>query len=119
MSRGVIPSTVGIALLAAAVCGAQGADAERREPPAGADVQFSSSPPGARSMGMGSTFVGLADDATAAEANPAGLVILKKPEVSVHFRHPRFDVVYEDSILRMADRDRFVDIDTSPTFSSP
>jgi hypothetical protein len=36
--------------------------------------QFSFSNPGARSMGLGGAFVALADDATAAFANPAGLV---------------------------------------------
>ena len=45
-------------------------------------LQFSFSDPGARSMGFGGAFVGLADDATAAIANPAGLAQLIKPEVS-------------------------------------
>lgn len=43
--------------------------------------------PGARSTAMGGAFIGLADDATAAEANPAGLVILTRPEVSFEYRH--------------------------------
>ena len=38
-----------------------------------AGVQFSFAPPGARSMALGGAFLGLADDATAAYANPAGL----------------------------------------------
>jgi hypothetical protein len=46
-------------------------------------VQFSFSNPGARSLGFGGAFVALADDATAAFANPAGLVQLSRPEVSV------------------------------------
>jgi len=33
-------------------------------------TQFNFSPPGARSLGMGSSFIGLADDATASESNP-------------------------------------------------
>ena len=37
-------------------------------------LEFSFSNPGARSMGFGGAFVALADDATAAFANPAGLV---------------------------------------------
>ena len=49
-------------------------------------VQFSFSDPGARSMGFGGAFVALADDATAAFANPAGLVQLLRPEVSVEGR---------------------------------
>lgn len=49
-------------------------------------VQFSFSDPGARSMGFGGAFVALADDATAAFANPAGLTQLLKPEISVEAR---------------------------------
>jgi len=49
-------------------------------------LQFSFSDPGARSMGFGGAFVALADDATAAFANPAGLVQLLKPEVSIEGR---------------------------------
>ncbi|MCP4205237.1 MAG: hypothetical protein GY769_25280 [bacterium] len=49
-------------------------------------LQFSFSDPGARSMGFGGAFVALADDATAAFANPAGLVQLVKPEVSIEGR---------------------------------
>lgn len=49
-------------------------------------LRFSFSDPGARSMGFGGAFVALADDATAALANPAGLVQLARPEVSVEGR---------------------------------
>ena len=48
-----------------------------------AAFQFSFPNPGARSMGLGGAFVALADDATAALANPAGLVQLAAPEVSI------------------------------------
>jgi hypothetical protein len=54
---------------------------------AAAPLQFSLSDPGARSMGFGGAFVALADDATAALANPAGLVQLLRPEVSIEARH--------------------------------
>jgi len=37
---------------------------------------------GARAMGMGGAFIAVADDATAASWNPAGLVQLERPEVS-------------------------------------
>ncbi|MBF0406576.1 MAG: PorV/PorQ family protein [Candidatus Riflebacteria bacterium] len=37
---------------------------------------------GARALGMGSAFVGVANDATAAFWNPAGLALLEKPEAS-------------------------------------
>jgi long-chain fatty acid transport protein len=55
------------------------------------NFQFSFVNPGARSGAMGGAFIGLADDATAAEANPAGLVILTKPEVSFEYRNTEFD----------------------------
>jgi long-chain fatty acid transport protein len=47
---------------------------------------FSFSNPGARSLGFGGAFAALADDATAAYANPAGLVQLADPEVSAEGR---------------------------------
>ncbi|HEX7706601.1 MAG TPA: hypothetical protein VF701_09105 [Thermoanaerobaculia bacterium] len=50
-------------------------------------LQFNFGNPGARSLGMGGAFLGLADDASAAEANPAGLTILRKPEVSLEVRN--------------------------------
>src|SRR5581483_5452915 len=50
-------------------------------------LQFNFGNPGARSLGMGGAFLGLADDASAAEANPAGLTILRKPEVSLELRN--------------------------------
>lgn len=55
------------------------------------NFQFSFVNPGARSGAMGGAFIGLADDATAAEANPAGLTILTKPEVSFEYRYSEFD----------------------------
>lgn len=48
--------------------------------------EFSFSNPGARSMGLGGAFAALADDATAAFANPAGLVQLIEPEFSIEGR---------------------------------
>ena len=50
-------------------------------------LQLSFSDPGARSMGFGGAFVALADDATAAFANPAGLVQLVRPEISIETRN--------------------------------
>lgn len=41
---------------------------------------------GARSLGMSGTFVGIADDATAASWNPAGLISLERPEISAVYR---------------------------------
>jgi len=52
----------------------------------GLPVEFGSSlnpvGSGARAMGMGGAFISVADDATAASWNPAGLIQLEKPEVS-------------------------------------
>lgn len=50
-------------------------------------LQFNFANPGARSLGMGGAFLGLADDASAVEANPAGLTILRKPEISLELRN--------------------------------
>ena len=55
-------------------------------------VPFNFGPPGARALSMGATFIAIADDATASEANPAGLTILSRPEVSVHVRDSSFGV---------------------------
>jgi long-chain fatty acid transport protein len=54
-------------------------------------VQFDFLDPGARSLALGSAFVGLADDATAAAANPAGLIQLVRPEISVEGRFRGLD----------------------------
>jgi hypothetical protein len=56
--------------------------------------QFSFSNPGARSLGLGGAFVALADDATAAFANPAGLVQLIVPEVSLEGRFWSYSTAY-------------------------
>lgn len=49
-------------------------------------TQFNFSTPGARSLGLGGAFLALADDATAAYANPAGLTQLAAPEASIEGR---------------------------------
>ncbi len=50
-------------------------------------VEIASSPnpvgSGARAIGMGGAFIGVADDATAASWNPGGLIQLETPEISV------------------------------------
>ncbi len=63
---------------------ATGAAAQWLGPP---PLEFSFSNPGARSLGLGGAFVALADDATAAFANPAGLLQLTRPEVSIEGRY--------------------------------
>ncbi len=49
--------------------------------------QFNFSTPGARASAMGRAFVGLADDASAAVTNPAGLVLLTKPQFYFEYKH--------------------------------
>jgi long-chain fatty acid transport protein len=56
--------------------------------------EFSFSNPGARSLGLGGAFAALADDATTAFANPAGLVQLVGPEISAELRHWRYSTPY-------------------------
>jgi long-subunit fatty acid transport protein len=54
-------------------------------------------PPGARSLGLAGAFTAVADDATAAVANPAGLANLSTTEVSAHLRTFDSDVGFFDS----------------------
>jgi long-chain fatty acid transport protein len=49
-------------------------------------LQFDFLNPGARSLALGSAFTGLADDATDGFTNPAGLTILRFPEVTFEAR---------------------------------
>jgi long-chain fatty acid transport protein len=67
----------------AILCGGGAAEAQPLTIPR---FDFSFSNPGARSLGFGGAFAALADDATAAYANPAGLVQLAAPEVSFETR---------------------------------
>ena len=67
------------------------------------NVPFDLLPPGARSLGLAGAFTGVADDATASEANPAGLAILTRPEVSISGRHTDFDVRTFNGDARYAD----------------
>jgi long-chain fatty acid transport protein len=60
-------------------------------------LQFNFGNPGARSLAMGGAFLGLADDASAAEANPAGLTILRKPEISLEGRNYLEDQIFTTS----------------------
>jgi long-subunit fatty acid transport protein len=74
---------------------AQGAlanDANTRVPSGVASIPFDLLPPGARSIALGGAFTAVADDATASEANPAGLTILTRPEVSISGRRTSFDL---------------------------
>ena len=63
-------------------------------------------------MGFGNTFVALADDATAAFANPAGLTQLLRPEVSAEGRYWRYSTPYTSG-GRLSGEPTGVGIDTS------
>ncbi|HYN22997.1 MAG TPA: hypothetical protein VE078_18710 [Thermoanaerobaculia bacterium] len=61
-------------------------------------VKFSLSPPGARSLALGGAFLALADDATAAYTNPAGLTNLTVggSEVTMELRRNEFSNSFVD-----------------------
>lgn len=59
-----------------------------------AGLQLNLANPGARSLALGGAFLGLADDATAAFSNPAGLTNLSKPELSAEGRHWNYRTSY-------------------------
>lgn len=70
-------------------------------------LNFTTSPnpvgSGARAVGKGTAFIGVADDATAASHNPAGLVQLERPEASIVGAYflalDRPDVTRPDTVL--------------------
>ncbi len=78
---------LGLALLAAPVYALT--DSETN-----ASVPFSFANPGARSLGMGGAFIGLADDATAAYTNPGGLTQPRQTEISAEVRHTSYSLPY-------------------------
>ena len=84
MSRGGRLLILPLAWLAASAAVAQGV----------LTLEFSFSNPGARSLGFGGAFVALADDATAAYANPAGLNQLTRPEISLEGRSWRYSTPF-------------------------
>jgi len=113
MTRGALRAAgIGL-LLALSAAGASAQDSQIGPPP----VQYNFAPPGGRSLAMGASFIGLADDATASESNPAGLTILTKPEVSAHFRYSSFVNEAPDTVSG-AGFARFSDRQGSPGFFS-
>jgi long-subunit fatty acid transport protein len=109
---------VGSIVIAGAVFGASSALAQESNIHNGpVPVTYSFAPPGARSLAMGASFIGLADDATASESNPAGLTILTKPEVSAHFRYSSFDTTVPNTVIGSG-FETFTDRVGSPSFFS-
>lgn len=87
--------------------------------------QFNFNNPGARSLGMGGAFVAVADDATAAVANPAGLVILQRPELSAEVKFTRFSNTFKaysnspaEGLTNSVHSREFDDFVTTPSFFS-
>ena len=75
-------------LLPLLACGLLSAQHNNRS---GRDLQFRFSNPGARSLGFGGAFIGLADDATAPLANPAGSVRTAKRSASFELNYNSVD----------------------------
>ena len=61
-----------------------------------AGVQFNFSAPGAGSLALGGAFLALADDATAAYTNPAGLTNIVEPEFHFELRSSTFTHIFTD-----------------------
>lgn len=80
-----------------------------------AQLQINSSPSkvgsGARALGMGSAFIAVADDATAASWNPGGLTQLERPELSLVYSWKRFNEDYVSGIYRGMNTGNGVNID--------
>jgi long-chain fatty acid transport protein len=82
--------------IAAALLGASSTASAITDLDSNASLSFNLSNPGARSLGLGGAFLGLADDATAAYSNPAGLTQLVQPEISLEGRHTTTTVPFID-----------------------
>lgn len=94
MSRNPLSRSIAAALLAAACAPAWAISTAESN----ATLPFSFSNPGARSLAMGGAFLGLADDATAAYTNPAGLTRLGlSKQFSVEVRRNDFTTPYPAS----------------------
>ncbi|MCH7666869.1 MAG: outer membrane protein transport protein, partial [Acidobacteria bacterium] len=84
------PPVRGFLILLGGLCLASSQVGAQSNDPIQARIQFNFSNPGARSLGMAGAFTARADDATAVYANPAGLIQLTQPEVSLDTRGWRF-----------------------------
>jgi long-chain fatty acid transport protein len=87
--------------------------------------EFNLNNPGARALGMGGAFLAVADDATAAVANPAGLPILQRPEISAEVKFteytntiPVFTNTREEGLRGVYHSQDFDDHVTTPSFFS-
>ena len=114
-ARGMIlRAAVAAALLA---FGATGADAQLNAENF-AKLGFNFNAPGARSAALGGAFIPLADDATAAETNPAGLTILLYPQVSFEFKGVEYTRTLPDEAGGVEGGSEFTNQVPIPSFAS-
>ncbi len=82
---------------------------------ASAQLEINSSPnvvgSGARALGMGSAFIAIADDATAASWNPGGLTQLERPELSLVYSYKVNTESFNSSSRRGLNFDNSVNFD--------
>lgn len=82
------------------------------------DLRFNFINPGGRSLAMGGAFISLANDATAAQANPAGLTTMLSPQLFAEIRFANADATTTKSSFRdpITSTDGFdVDVKTTPS----
>jgi long-chain fatty acid transport protein len=96
----VRPMRIALALLAA-TAGLAGSAAAQTNDEIFPQFQWNFASPGARANAMGQAFIGVADDATAATTNPAGLVNLTRPQVYLEYKNTDLRV------QRLANADSF------------
>jgi long-chain fatty acid transport protein len=85
-----------IGIMAVSALGASAASAQTNQE-VNSTYQFNFSNPGARSLAMGGSLTGLADDATAALTNPSGLPLLPAVEVSFEGRSFNFSNLFTNA----------------------
>lgn len=64
------------------------------------DLRFNFINPGGRSLALGGAFVSLANDATAAQANPAGLTTMLSPQMFAEIRFAESDTIATTTSFR-------------------
>jgi hypothetical protein len=90
----VRPMRIALALLAAAA-GLAGSAAAQTNDEIFPQFQWNFASPGARANAMGQAFIGVADDATAATTNPAGLVNLTRPQVYLEYKNTDHNLCHQ------------------------
>jgi len=90
-------ATTGVAVLAALLVSVASTSFAQTNTEDFAQFEFNFSSPGARATGIGGAFISIADDATAAETNPAGLTALISPELSFEIKGINYnrEVIFE------------------------